>query len=52
MMEEQRHHLEKMASKTKSTMAEEDLPKTHSMKSLRRFHLTKLSKDPNTADCF
>ena len=41
MMEEQRRHLEKMASKTKSTMAEEDLPKNYSMKSLRRFHLTK-----------
>ena len=52
MMEEQHHHLEKMASKTKSTMTEEDLPKNYSMKSLRQFHLTKLSKDPNTADHF
>jgi hypothetical protein len=52
MMEEHHHHLEEMASETKSTMAEEDLPKNYSMKSLRRFHLTKLSKDQNTTDRF
>ena len=43
MMEELYHHLEERASKTKSTMTEEDLLTNYSTKSLRQFHITKLS---------
>ena len=42
IMEDQHHHLYERASKKKSSMAEENLLKNCSMKSLRRFHLIKL----------
>ena len=52
MVKEQRHHLEERANKKKSTIEEDNLSDNYSKKSLSKFNLTKLCKDPITANLF